>query len=100
MKIHEIHPKHNQKNNRRIGRGHAGKGGKTGGRGAKGQKARSGHNIPTGFEGGQTKFYQRLPKVGGFKSKKIKNTIIKTSQINTHFEKMILLAQKPYLKKN
>ncbi|MBI4185558.1 50S ribosomal protein L15 [Candidatus Berkelbacteria bacterium] len=49
----------------RKGRGIAAGQGKTGGRGTKGQKARSGHNIPTGFEGGQTKLFMRLPKKRG-----------------------------------
>lgn len=49
----------------RKGRGIAAGQGKTGGRGTKGQKARAGHNIPAGFEGGQTKLYMRLPKRRG-----------------------------------
>lgn len=49
----------------RRGRGIAAGRGKTAGRGTKGQKARAGHNIPAGFEGGQTKLYMRLPKRRG-----------------------------------
>lgn len=57
-------PKSTKKHSRR-GRGIAAGQGKTGGRGTKGQKARAGHNIPAGFEGGQTKLFMRLPKRRG-----------------------------------
>lgn len=57
-------PKSTNRRTRR-GRGIAAGKGKTGGRGTKGQKARAGHNIPAGFEGGQTKLYMRLPKRRG-----------------------------------
>lgn len=39
--------------------------GGTSGRGMKGQKARSGGSIRIGFEGGQTPFYRRFPKLRG-----------------------------------
>lgn len=49
----------------RHGRGISAGKGKTAGRGTKGQTARAGHNIPAGFEGGQTKLFMRLPKRRG-----------------------------------
>ena len=49
---------------RRVGRGIGSSKGKTCGKGHKGQKARNKSSIPTGFEGGQTKFYKLLPKRG------------------------------------
>jgi large subunit ribosomal protein L15 len=49
---------------KRVGRGMASGYGKTAGRGHKGQKARSGAKQQATFEGGQTPFYRRLPKVG------------------------------------
>jgi large subunit ribosomal protein L15 len=49
---------------RRVGRGIGSSKGKTCGRGHKGQKARSGGGVHPTFEGGQTKFYKRLPKRG------------------------------------
>mmetsp|Transcript_973 Transcript_973/g.1770 ORF Transcript_973/g.1770 Transcript_973/m.1770 type:complete len:318 (-) Transcript_973:1282-2235(-) len=52
------------KKGRRIGRGIGSSKGKTSGRGHKGQKSRSGGNIHPMFEGGQTKFYKRIPKRG------------------------------------
>lgn len=52
------------KKKRRVGRGIGSSKGKTCGRGHKGQKSRSGGNIHPSFEGGQTKFYKRIPKRG------------------------------------
>jgi len=52
------------KKGRRIGRGIGSSKGKTSGRGHKGQKSRSGGNPSPLFEGGQTKFYKRIPKRG------------------------------------
>ncbi|MCL2737394.1 MAG: 50S ribosomal protein L15 [Alphaproteobacteria bacterium] len=49
---------------KRVGRGMASGYGKTAGRGHKGQKARSGAKQQATFEGGQTPFYRRLPKIG------------------------------------
>ncbi|KYQ88336.1 ribosomal protein L15 [Tieghemostelium lacteum] len=48
----------------RVGRGIGSGRGKTSGRGHGGQKARAGHNIPRGFEGGQTPLYKRMRKYG------------------------------------
>lgn len=55
---------HNGTQKRRVGRGIGSSKGKTSGRGHKGQKSRSGGNIHPSFEGGQTKFYKRIPKRG------------------------------------
>jgi large subunit ribosomal protein L15 len=41
---------------------------KTSGRGQKGQKSRTGSHIPAYFEGGQNRFSQRMPYLGGFKN--------------------------------
>lgn len=50
---------------KRLGRGKGSGLGKTAGKGHKGQHARSGKGkILSGFEGGQTPLYRRLPKVG------------------------------------
>merc|ERR1711985_20821 len=54
-----------RKAKRRVARGYGGKGGGTGGRGTRGQKSRSGGGVRTGFEGGQTPLYRRLPKLKG-----------------------------------
>jgi large subunit ribosomal protein L15 len=65
MQAHELKPPTGSRHARRrvgcgIGSGH----GKTSGRGHKGQKARSGGAVRTGFEGGQTPLYRRLPRRG------------------------------------
>ena len=57
-----------------MGRGIGSSKGKTCGRGHKGQKARSGGNIHPTFEGGQTKFYKRLPK-RGFKNQQVEEML-------------------------
>jgi len=67
MNLSQLSPIHGR-SAKRVGRGIAAGQGKTAGRGTKGQKSRSGHNIPTGFEGGQTKLYMRLPKLRGSRS--------------------------------
>lgn len=72
MNLHEL-IKIKEKSKKRIGRGGgSGKGWHTVGRGQKGQKSRAGHTIPVGFEGGQVPLYKRIPKLGGFKSKRAK----------------------------
>eukprot|EP01132_Coremiostelium_polycephalum_P005833 gene5833-7259_t len=48
----------------RLGRGIGSGRGKTSTRGHGGQKSRAGHNIPRGFEGGQTPLYKRMRKYG------------------------------------
>lgn len=58
-----------RKSHKRLGRGHGSGRMKTSGRGQKGQKARTGHkSIPAYFEGGQNRFSQRMPYLGGFKN--------------------------------
>lgn len=71
------------KTRKRAGRGIAAGRGKTAGRGTKGQNSRSGGQRNPGFEGGQNPLFQRIPKSKGFTSKKIKPSIVKTSQINS-----------------
>jgi large subunit ribosomal protein L15 len=53
---------------KRVGRGPGSGRMKTAGRGQKGQKARSGGGVPAYFEGGQNRFSQRMPYLGGFKN--------------------------------
>ena len=65
MKVHDLSPSRgSRKKKKRIGRGPGSGHGKTSCRGHKGQKARSGGNIPHGFEGGQMPLQRRLPKRG------------------------------------
>ena len=52
---------------KRVGRGFgSGKGGHTSGKGHKGQKARTGGQVPSWFEGGQTPLVKRMPYIRGF----------------------------------
>lgn len=70
MKLSELSsPYGARKSHKRLGRGHGSGRMKTSGRGQKGQKARTGHgSIPAYFEGGQNRFSQRMPYLGGFKN--------------------------------
>ena len=62
MKLNEM-PRIANQDKKRLGRGIGSGKGKTSGRGHKGQGARSGVSL-TGFEGGQTSLFMRLPKRG------------------------------------
>ena len=67
MKLHELRPAPgSRKERKRGGRGIAAGQGKTSGRGQKGQGSRSSVGLPVGFEGGQMRLTQRLPKLRGF----------------------------------
>lgn len=70
MRLSELSaPAGARKSRTRLGRGHGSGHVKTSGRGQKGQKARTGHSaIPAYFEGGQNRFSQRMPYLGGFKN--------------------------------
>jgi len=65
LKLEDLRPapgsRHHKK---RVGRGTGSGHGKTSGRGGKGQTARSGYQMPPGFEGGQTPIWRRVPKRG------------------------------------
>lgn len=50
----------------RVARGNGAGSGTTAGRGQKGQQSRVGKGRRLGFEGGQTPFIRRQPKLGGF----------------------------------
>lgn len=68
MRLDDLRPPPgSRKRRKRVGRGESSGHGKTSCRGSKGQKARSGGQVPPGFEGGQMPLQRRLPK-RGFKS--------------------------------
>lgn len=54
------------KKRKTVGRGNASGHGSSSTRGGKGQTARTGSGYKPGFEGGQTPFYRRMPKLKGF----------------------------------
>ena len=70
------------KSRKRVGRGIAAGQGKTAGRGTKGQGARTGSSKRPGFEGGQNPLMQRLPKLVGFKSHKVRAENVFTDQLD------------------
>jgi large subunit ribosomal protein L15 len=83
-------PKRNKRTAKakRIGRGYgSGVGGHTSTRGMKGQKSRSGHKSLIFFEGGNTPFFRRMPKLRGFtKADKIENTVINMDILEKNFK--------------
>jgi large subunit ribosomal protein L15 len=81
MKYNELKLKADKKIHR-VGRGIAAGQGKTAGRGTKGQGSRVGSTRKPGFEGGQNPLMKRLPKMRGFKSKKVAPEVIYTSQLS------------------
>jgi large subunit ribosomal protein L15 len=80
MKYNELRPTVS-KSRKRVGRGIAAGQGKTAGRGTKGQGARTGFSKRPGFEGGQNPLMQRLPKLHGFKSKRVRAENVFTDQL-------------------
>ena len=80
MKYNELKVTPN-KAGRRVGRGIAAGQGKTAGRGTKGQGSRTGSSAKPGFEGGQNPLMQRLPKLPGFRSHRIKSQNVHTSDL-------------------
>ncbi len=56
----------NNKKSKRIGRGNGSGAGTYAGKGMNGQNCRTGGGVRRGFEGGQTPFFKRLPKLKGF----------------------------------
>src|SRR5579864_6294116 len=69
MRLSDLQPAPGSRHRRkRVGRGPGSGHEKTSGRGQKGQKARTGSSIPAYFEGGQNRFSQRMPYLGGFKN--------------------------------
>ncbi len=80
MKYHELQaPK--PRTRQRVGRGIAAGKGKTAGRGTKGQGARSGSSAKPGFAGGSNPLMQKLPKLPGFRSYRIKAENVYTGQL-------------------
>jgi len=75
------------KSTRRLGRGNSSGGGGECGRGHKGQRSRSGFSQYSGFEGGQTPLYRRLPKKNGFTNLfRIEYDIINLDRLNLAFK--------------
>ncbi|MCL2451401.1 50S ribosomal protein L15 [Candidatus Saccharibacteria bacterium] len=81
MKYHELNT--SAKNaKKRVGRGIAAGGGKTAGRGTKGQRSRTGKKLRPTFTGGQLPLVQAVPKLRGFKSKRIPAQVVYSDELN------------------
>ena len=70
---------------KRKGRGPGSGNGKTAGRGEKGQGARSGGNVPPGFEGGQMPLARRLPKRGFKNISRVEYQVVNLAEL-TRFD--------------
>ena len=81
-------------------RGRGGKKGTYSGRGNKGQKARSGAHIDPLFEGGRSTLIDHMKKKRGFNSGRIKNAIVKFSDLEKNFENGAKVTREELLKKN
>ena len=88
MKYNELNVTKN-KAPKRVGRGIASGQGKTAGRGTKGQMARTGSHKRPGFEGGQNPLMQRLPKLPGFRSQRVRAEVIYTNQLDAFAGKTV-----------
>ena len=80
MKYNELTAKAT-KTKRRVGRGISAGQGKTAGRGTKGQGSRTGSKARPGFAGGQNPLMQKLPKLPGFRSHRVKHENVFTDQL-------------------
>lgn len=88
MKYHELTIT-KKKSAKRVGRGIAAGQGKTAGRGTKGQKARTGASSRPGFAGGQNPLMQQLPKLPGFRSKRVPAEVVYTGQLDQFAGKVV-----------
>ncbi len=104
MKLEDITPTPgSRRKSKLLGRGRATGHGKTSTRGMNGQGSRKSGNVRTGFEGGQTPLYRRLPK-GGFKNVNHKvYTTVNVGDLNVFEDNsnvtIALLIQKGLVKK-
>lgn len=88
MKYHELKTA-KPKSAKRVGRGISAGQGKTAGRGTKGQGARSGSSKKPGFAGGSNPLMQKLPKLPGFRSHKVKAENVYTGQLEQFANKTV-----------
>jgi len=86
VKLHHLKPAEGAKTEKkRVGRGRAGVRGKTAGRGTKGTGARK--NVPAWFEGGQTPYQRRVPKLKGFTNpNRVEYTPVNVEVLATYFD--------------
>ncbi|MBI2634259.1 50S ribosomal protein L15 [Candidatus Peregrinibacteria bacterium] len=106
MSLLELHSKVPKKQKKRRGRGDSAGQGSYSGHGIKGQTARSGGRRRPGFEGGQTPYLRRIPKLKGFKNPNhFEYQVVNIGQLNifdenTEITKELLLGKNLISKKN
>ncbi len=77
-----------RKAKKRVGRGNGSGSGTYSGRGMKGQSSRSGGKRRPGFEGGQTPYLRRMPKLKGFKNPNyIQYSVVNVGDLNMFDDK-------------
>ena len=94
LNLSNIRPKVKKPSRLRVGRGLGSGRGAYSGRGIKGQKARSGGNIPPGFEGGRQPLMRQMPKLKGFRSPHSKAQPVDLALIAKTFESGALITPK------
>ncbi|MFH1284261.1 MAG: 50S ribosomal protein L15 [Candidatus Peregrinibacteria bacterium] len=100
MSLLELRSTAGRKRRKRVGRGNGSKRGTYSCRGGKGQTARTGGNIKPGFEGGQTPFLRKMPKLKGFKNPNhIEYQVVNIGQLNI-FDDNAEIGRKELLEKN
>ena len=88
MTLQVLKSKTASKKSKRIGRGNGSGHGTYSCRGMKGQTARAGGKRRPGFEGGQTPFLRRMPKLKGFRNPNyVEYQAVNLSDLNVFSEK-------------
>lgn len=99
MSLLELSGKTGRKKSKRLGRGNASGAGTYSGRGMKGQNARSGGPRKPGFEGGQTPYSRKMPKLRGFKNpNRVEYQAVNVGDLNIFDDKETVNAEKLYSK--
>ncbi len=94
-KLQTLKSSQNKKASKRLGRGNSSGKGTYAGRGMNGQNCRTGGGVRRGFEGGQTPFFKRLPKLRGFTA--INPTIYQVINVSDLEEKFADKAKIDYV---
>lgn len=88
MSLTELRSKTGNKKRKRVGRGNGSGVGTYSRRGMKGQTARAGGRRRPGFEGGQTPYLRKMPKLKGFKNPNyVEYQIINVEDLNIFDDK-------------
>lgn len=99
MSLQQLSGKIKRKPRKRVGRGNGSGHGTFSCKGMKGQTARSGGRRRPGFEGGQTPYISRLPKLKGFKNPgRINYQPINVGDLNVFDDKAEINAEVLYKK--